>query len=211
MALNDIRRDYCSDTLHRKELHINPLKQFSLWMDQAIESGIKDPTAMVLATVAEDGQPSQRIVLLKQFSESGFVFFTNYGSRKAQEILAQSKVSLLFPWHAQNRQVIVWGEATPVSAAESAPYFHSRPRDSQLAAWSSPQSREIPSREALEVEFEKMNARYPQGEIPLPEFWGGYRIKVQRFEFWQGGQRRLHDRFAYELKQGEWELCRLAP
>lgn len=211
MALEDIRREYLLGGLKRDTLKHDPYEQFELWMDQAIQSGIPDPTAMTLATVDQEGQPSQRIVLLKHLDENGFVFFTNYGSAKARDIEGNPKVSLHFPWHMMERQVKVMGVASRISVTESLKYFLSRPRDSQLAAWASPQSRRIDSRSLLLGQYEAMKQKFQKGEIPLPDFWGGYRIQPALFEFWQGGAARLHDRFQYSLQQGAWEISRLAP
>ena len=213
MDLDDIRRDYHAAELNRDDLHDNPFEQFSLWMEDTIRSGVRDPTAMVLATVSADGQPSQRIVLLKQVSDAGFVFFTNYESQKAEDISGQAKVSLLFPWHAQNRQVKVCGRATKVPAADAREYFDSRPLESRIAAWASPQSRVVGSREDLLKKFEEYKAKFLSGEVPLPDFWGGYCVQPESFEFWQGRSSRLHDRFSYEkLEQsGGWRIQRLAP
>lgn len=211
MALEDIRREYLLGGLKRDTLKLDPYEQFELWMDQAIQSGIPDPTAMTLATVDHEGQPSQRIVLLKHLDENGFVFFTNYGSAKARDIECNPRVSLHFPWHMMERQVKVMGIASRISVAESLKYFLSRPRDSQLAAWASPQSRRIDSRSLLLGQYEAMKQKFQKGEIPLPDFWGGYRIQPSVFEFWQGGAARLHDRFQYRLQQDTWEISRLAP
>lgn len=212
MDLQAIRRDYLSGSLTRDELAQDPLAQFSVWMDQAIKMQLTDPTAMVLATAARDGQVSQRVVLLKGFDERGFVFFTNYESRKSREIGANSKVSLHFPWYPIERQVLVCGVAEKVSAEESRTYFQSRPRDSQLAAWASPQSRVLSSRETMLQQFDSISKKFADKEIPLPEFWGGFRVRPSQIEFWQGGANRLHDRFRYEMQAGgDWKIDRLAP
>lgn len=213
MDLEKIRREYLAGGLRRENLQANPYSQFSRWLQEACDSGLPDPTAMVLATVAEDGQPSQRIVLLKHADEHGFVFYTNYGSRKARDITANNKVSLLFPWHYMERQVKISGRAEKVSHTESLKYFTSRPSESQLAAWASRQSSRISSRQVLQQQFEAMKSKFAEGKIPLPDFWGGYRVQAECFEFWQGGGKRLHDRFVYEHKNsaGEWQISRLAP
>jgi len=210
--LQAIRRDYLSGSLTRESLAENPIEQFSTWMDQAIEMQLVDPTAMVLATSARDGQVSQRVVLLKGVDERGFVFFTNYESRKAREIGVNSKVSLHFPWYPIERQVMVCGVAERVSQEESRAYFQSRPRDSQLAAWASPQSRVLTSRDIMLQQFDSIGRKYADGDIPLPEFWGGFRVRASQIEFWQGGANRLHDRFLYTLQAGNhWQIDRLAP
>lgn len=212
MDLELFRREYLSGGLKREDLLADPFSQFRLWLDQAIASGMGDPTAMVVATVSADGQPSQRIVLLKRYDERSFLFYTNYGSRKADEIAGNDRVSLLFPWHALDRQIKICGRAEKISAAESLKYFLSRPRDSQLAAWASTQSRKISSRDFLMTQLAHMKEKYREGEVPLPDFWGGIKVIPHEIEFWQGGEHRLHDRFVYEL-QGDrtWEIHRLAP
>ncbi len=211
MKLDDIRREYVAQGLNREDLFAEPLKQFELWLQQAVDAGIKDPTAMTLATVGADGAPSQRIVLLKQCDAKGFVFFTNYGSRKAQDIEQNPQVSLHFPWHMFERQVKVQGRATRISTAESLRYFLSRPHESQLAAWASKQSHSIRSRQVLLQQFEAMKQKFQQGEVPLPDFWGGYRVEPTAMEFWQGRENRLHDRFEYRLGEQGWSIERLAP
>lgn len=211
MALDQIRRDYLQGGLRRDELPADPLALFETWQQQAIACGLPDPTAMVVATVAIDGQPSQRLVLLKQLDARGFVFFTNYGSRKAREIAGNPHVSLLFPWHGMERQVNVRGRAEKVSVAESVQYFMSRPRDSQLAAWASPQSSPLSSRDFLLNQLASMKQKFANGDVPLPDFWGGIRIYPQEIEFWQGGASRLHDRFQYRRDGAAWQIQRLAP
>jgi pyridoxamine 5'-phosphate oxidase len=211
MDLEALRREYLKDGLEREYLADDPFDQFEKWMAQFLELGLADPTAMTVATVAPDGQPSQRIVLLKHVDQSGFVFYTNYSSRKANEIDANPKISLHFPWHAVERQVKVCGVAEKVSPAESLRYFTSRPKGSQLAAAASPQSKVISSRTLLLNEFERLKQKFREGEIPLPDFWGGYRVVPSEIEFWQGGQNRLHDRFRYTRSEDAWEIDRLAP
>jgi pyridoxamine 5'-phosphate oxidase len=212
MALDQIRRDYLQGGLRRDELPANPLTLFATWQEQAIVCGLPDPTAMVVASVAADGQPSQRLVLLKQLDAHGFVFFTNYGSRKAREIAGNPQVSLLFPWHGMERQVNVRGRAERISAAESLKYFMTRPRDSQLAAWASQQSAPLASREFLLNQLERVKDKFANGAVPLPNFWGGVRVDPREIEFWQGGAGRLHDRFQYRRGDGDtWQIQRLAP
>ena len=212
MNTDDLRQQLMAQGLNQNELDINPFRQFETWYAQTIETGIYEPGAMTLATVDEDGQPWQRIVLLKLFDESGFVFFTNYESRKAKQIAANSKVGLLFPWHALGRQVKITGEAEKVSTAESLKYFTTRPRGSQLGAWASGQSQVISSRAILESMFDSMKQKYANKEVPLPPFWGGYRVKPKTFEFWQARDSRLHDRFLYKkTESGDWFSQRLAP
>lgn len=212
MDLQSIRREYLTGSLTREQLDASPVTQFALWLDQAIKMELVDPTAMVLATVGADGQPGQRVVLLKGFDEHGFVFFTNYDSRKSRDIAANANVSLHFPWYPIERQVLVCGVAEKVSTAESAAYFHSRPRESQLGAWASPQSRVLASREDMMAQFTAIQEKFADQEIPLPDFWGGFRVRPSRVEFWQGGANRLHDRFQYSLQgPGHWQIDRLAP
>jgi len=212
MDLESVRRDYLLGGLEREDLADDPIAQFNRWMEQALKMDLKDPTAMTLATVSETGQPSQRIVLLKRMEENAFVFFTNYNSRKAGEINNSNKVSLHFPWHDIERQVKICGTAEKISAAESLRYFVSRPRESQLAAWASSQSDAISSRTFLLNQLESLKQKFIDGEVPLPDFWGGYRVIPFEMEFWQGGRNRLHDRFRYRRQEdGDWIVQRLAP
>jgi len=216
MDLQSIRREYLTGSLTREQMDPSPVVQFATWLDQAINMRLVDPTAMVLATVDADGLPSQRVVLLKGFDEHGFVFFTNYDSRKSRDIAANANVSLHFPWYPIERQVLVCGVAQKVSSDESAAYFQSRPRESQLGAWASPQSRVLASREDMMAQFETVRGKFADREIPRPEFWGGFRVRPSRVEFWQGGANRLHDRFQYswqnaEKSAGHWQIDRLAP
>ena len=198
--------------LEHGDLDSDPFKQFEVWYGEACELKIHEPGAMSLATVDENGQPWQRIVLLKLFDEKGFVFFTNYESSKASHIATNPLVSLLFPWHALGRQLKITGEVEKVSTAESLKYFTTRARGSQLGAWASEQSSMISSRSILEAMVESMKRKYANKEVPLPPFWGGYRVKPTSFEFWQERNNRLHDRFMYQEKiQGKWVSRRLAP
>ena len=212
MDIENFRREYLQGGLNREDLQDDPIAQFDIWLSQTIESGIGDPTAMVVSTVSAEGRPSQRIVLLKHVDDDGFIFYTNYGSRKAKEIEGNNKVSLLFPWNKLDRQVKVGGSAEKISVAESAKYFMSRPRGSQLAAWASKQSRKITSREFLLTQLANMKEKFADGEVPLPDFWGGIRVRPHEIEFWQGGEHRVHDRFEYCLQNdGSWEISQLAP
>lgn len=211
MELEDIRREYTKGGLRRKDLLADPIAQFDFWLKQAIDAGLTDPTAMTVATVDESGQPFQRIVLLKDVDQNGFVFYTNLGSRKAQQIEANSKVSLHFPWHPLERQVHITGVAEKLSAVENMKYFSSRPKASQLAAIASKQSSRISARGVLEGKFLELKKKFEKGEIPVPSFWGGFRIKPQSIEFWQGGEHRLHDRFLFSKDAEEWHIDRLAP
>jgi|TARA_B110000977_G_scaffold34357_1_gene45911 pyridoxamine 5'-phosphate oxidase len=214
MSLQDNRREYDYGKLTRESLSASPFDQFTLWMEQAIEAGIQDPTAMSVATVSAEGKPWQRMVLLKDFDQRGFVFYTNLGSRKAQEIEANAQVSLHFPWLQLDRQVIVGGRAERLSTVDVMKYFLSRPKGSQLAAWASKQSSRINSRQALETQFAQIKEKFAEGEIPLPDFWGGFRVMPEEIEFWQGGEMRLHDRFSYSRSDDDsssWDISRLSP
>ncbi len=211
MDISAYRQDYQNIPLTRDQLQADPMQQFTLWFEQACKAGILEPNAMSLATVAADGQPSLRTVLLKFFDAQGFVFYTNFGSRKAREIADNPRVALLFPWVELARQVTVIGTAHRISTVESARYFASRPRDSQLGAWVSRQSEVISSRQLLVQQFEKAKRKFLEGKIPLPDFWGGYRVVAHSMEFWQGQTSRLHDRFLYSRRESGWSLERLAP
>jgi pyridoxamine 5'-phosphate oxidase len=208
----EFRREYLAGGLRRDMLDACPITQFQRWLEQAVEGEIRDPTAMVLATNDAAGSPWQRIVLLKDVSTAGFVFYTNYRSAKAKAMAEQPVVSAHFPWNALDRQVCLAGRVEKLSLTESARYFLSRPRESQLAAWASRQSRPISSRAVLEAQVAAIRARFGEGELPLPDFWGGYRIVPSRIEFWQGGAHRLHDRYEYRLQSaGDWHIEQLQP
>lgn len=212
MDIGHIRHDFDSHPpLLEENLAADPLQQFERWFKEALDSGIAEPNAFVLATVSADGMPSQRTVLLKYFDEHGFVFYTNYSSRKAQEMAGNAQVSMLFPWLALQRQVKIQGRVEKVSREQTLRYFLSRPRDSQLGAWTSPQSRVIDSRAMLLNQWAKMKEKFARGDVPLPDFWGGYRIVPTLLEFWQGQPSRLHDRFEYTRSDNAWQRARLAP
>lgn len=212
MRYEQFRREYTAAGLTRDMLDACPMRQFETWLEQAIAAELNDPTAMVLGTVDEEGAPRQRIVLLKGLSQRGFVFYTNYGSDKARAIEREPHVSIHFPWNVLDRQVIVTGAAQKISSSESAAYFATRPRESQIAAWASRQSRAIADRTTLEMQAQQIRDRFGDGEIPMPEFWGGYRVLPTRVEFWQGGEHRLHDRFVYRRgEQREWTIEQLQP
>jgi len=212
MNSETLRRELMARGLLCDDLCSDPIKQFEQWYAQTIETDLAEPTAMSLATVDEQGQPWQRLVLLKLFDERGFVFFTNYSSRKAEQIAANSKVSLLFPWQALGRQVKVTGEADKISTAESVKYFATRPRGSQIGAWASHQSQVIKSRAILDTMFDEMKHRFLDGGVPLPSFWGGYRVAPETIEFWQARESRLHDRFIYRKdEKTQWFSERLSP
>ena len=204
-------KQYLQSTLDRKMLDANPFAQFKIWYQQAEENNVLTPNALSLATASASGAPSVRTVLLKYYDETGFVFYTNYNSRKAKEIVENPQVAMLFPWLQVERQVRITGSIEKVSLAQSFKYFASRPKDSQIAAWCSNQSEKIESQAILKMKFEEMKNKFRSGKIPLPSAWGGYRLIPQSFEFWQGRDNRLHDRFQY-MKNGEnWAIDRLAP
>lgn len=213
MDLSQFRRDYLKGGLARSSLAPDPVLQFTTWFEQARATDIPDPTAMILATVGADGQPSQRTVLLKYYDETGFVFFTNFESRKAREMAANPRVSLLFVWLDLERQVQINGIARRISASESAKYFMSRPKDSQVAAWVSSQSHPLSSRQMLMQKFQEMKRKIGEGKVPIPSFWGGFRVRPDEVEFWQGRKNRLHDRFLYTRKDDDdgWKIGRLSP
>ena len=207
----DLRREYRMKPLTRKDLDPNPFRQFAGWFDEALETEAMDPNAMSIATVDPDGQPSLRTVLLKYYGEDGFVFYTNLSSHKATDIDGNDRVALLFYWHEVHRQIKILGRAQKISMAENVRYFMRRPRDSQIGAWVSRQSSIISSRSILENKFAELKQKYAAGEIPLPSFWGGYRVVPTSIEFWQGRESRLHDRFVYTLDDEDWRIERLAP
>ncbi len=211
MDISHFRREYLKGGLQRNNLAKDPVEQFTDWFEQARKTDIADPTSMILATVDEAGRPSQRTVLLKYYDETGFVFFTNYESRKAKEIAQNPRVSLLFVWLELERQIMISGVAQKISVAESAKYFMSRPKDSQVAAWVSSQSHSLSSRQMLMQKFHEMKTKFGEGKIPLPSFWGGYKVVPDEFEFWQGRKNRLHDRFHYTPAVDGWKISRLAP
>jgi pyridoxamine 5'-phosphate oxidase len=213
----DIRREYISKGLTRKDLSENPFTQFDKWMNEAIDAGLDMPNAMSLATSSLEadnlttGDISLRTVLLKSFDENGFVFFTNYDSKKATQINSNPKAALLFPWLTLDRQIKISGRVEKISKAESLKYFLSRPLESRIAATSSNQSKITTSRNELMLEFNKIKQKFKDGKLPLPDSWGGYRVVPSVIEFWQGQKNRLHDRFEYKLIDRVWQINRLNP
>jgi pyridoxamine 5'-phosphate oxidase len=210
--LADLRREYSTQPLRRTDLDSSPYRQFDRWFEEALEIEAMDANAMSIATVSSDGQPSLRTVLLKYYDETGFVFYTNLESRKAGEIGKNSRVAVLFYWHELHRQVKIHGRAEKITAAENLKYFLRRPLDSQLGAWVSRQSSVVSSRAILENKFDEMKRKFADGKVPLPSFWGGYRVAPASLEFWQGRESRLHDRFVYrQTDEKGWLIDRLAP
>ncbi len=207
-----MRKQYRSEIVYEESLAGEPMEQFARWFQQAADSHLFEPNAMVVSTATPDGRPSSRTVLLKQFDSRGFVFFTNYASRKGRELSENPHVALLFPWHPIARQVIVTGTAARIGRDETAAYFRSRPHGSQLGAWASEQSSVIGSRAELDRRYAELAERYPEGEqVPVPPEWGGLRVVPQEVEFWQGHENRLHDRLHYVLEGEKWRLERLCP
>jgi pyridoxamine 5'-phosphate oxidase len=214
--MNDVtslRTDYAKGALDEADVAAAPHEQLSRWVDEAVAANAPEPNAMALTTVAADGKPSSRIVLLRGLDAEGLVFYTNYESKKGEDLAATGCAALLFFWPTLERQVRVEGAVSRVSAEVSEAYFRSRPRESRIGAWASAQSRPLATREALARRVEEVDARFPGDDVPLPPFWGGYRVVPERFEFWQGRPSRLHDRLVYNLKAGDggWALQRLMP
>jgi pyridoxamine 5'-phosphate oxidase len=211
MDLSEFRKEYAAHGIDRHELLDDPLAQFKAWFDQAKTAGVIEPNAMVLSTFGLDGFPSSRTVLLKAADERGFSFFTNYDSKKGEEIAANPRVTLLFPWFSLERQIHITGLLTRTSEEESVTYFARRPYGSQLGALASDQSDIIADRGVLEMRLADLKAKHPEGQVPRPPHWGGYRLVPISFEFWQGRTNRLHDRFHYTLNKGVWDIVRLSP
>lgn len=211
LDLTQMRQNYTLARLDEESVDSDPLKQFENWFDEARKCEIKEPNTMLLATCGANHIPSIRAVLLKIFDEKGFVFFTNYNSDKAHDISENPYVALEFLWLDLERQIRIIGKAEKISTMESLKYFMSRSRESRIGAWVSNQSRVISSRQAMMMQIEKMKTKFSQGDIPLPDFWGGYRVVPEKIEFWQGRENRLHDRLLYTKKSSEWNISRLAP
>jgi pyridoxamine 5'-phosphate oxidase len=210
----DLRTSYAGLPLDESDLAADPLSQFDTWFAEAVAAALSEPNAMILATVDADGTPSTRTVLLKGYGPKDFRFFTNHGSRKARAIAGNPQVSLLFPWHPMHRQVIVEGTASQLSREESAAYFRTRPHGSQLGAWASERQSSVVTRSALEARYAALERRWPD-EVPLPDFWGGYRVVPRTVEFWQGRANRMHDRLRYRRAEPDiddkWVVERLSP
>ncbi len=208
--LTELRNKFRKSGLSRSDLDDDPVKQFSLWFTEAIDSGIVEPTAMSLAT-SDESEIGLRTVLLKYFDDKGFVFYTNYESKKSRQIEKRPEAAILFPWVALDRQIKIIGGVEKVSSLESIKYFATRPKDSQIGAWASKQSTIISSRDILQNQFESMKRKFSSGEVPLPDFGGGYRVIPRTIEFWQGRESRLHDRFIYRRIEDNWTVSRLSP
>ncbi|HTU92716.1 MAG TPA: pyridoxamine 5'-phosphate oxidase [Gemmataceae bacterium] len=212
MQIADLRKEYTAGGLSEADVDADPLHQFEKWFGQALAVQLPEPNAMTLATATPDGQPSARVVLLKAFDASGFTFFTNYDSRKGRELSANPRAALLLFWPELQRQVRIEGTVERVSEAESDAYFRSRPLGSRLGAWASGQSEVIASRDVLEQRVRELMQRFPDGDVPCPSHWGGYRVRPLAIEFWQGRPDRLHDRLRYRRVQPDgWRLERLSP
>lgn len=211
--LGELRREYAAGGLDEDDLEADPITMFRRWLHDAVAAGVYEPNAVVVATASPEGLPSARMVLLKGLDERGFVFFTNYRSRKAGELAANPACALVFPWHPLERQVRVEGEAHLLDAAENDAYFAGRPRSAQVGAWASPQSQVVPDRLELEERYRQTAARFDGSDVPRPEGWGGYRVAPHSVEFWQGRVGRMHDRLRYRQggQGGAWVVERLAP
>ncbi|WP_369857774.1 pyridoxamine 5'-phosphate oxidase [Candidatus Thalassolituus haligoni] len=209
--LSDIRKEYTQGRLDEAKVAEHPVTQFHAWFEHYRTTAPEEPTVMTVASVDEHGQPWQRILLLKSYDDDGFVFFTNYESNKGRHFATNPKASLHFFWMKVERQVQIQGEVVPMSREEAQAYFHSRPRESQLGAWASQQSRPLASRSELETRFTQLSVEYQDQEVPVPNHWGGYRLVPSRMEFWQGGEHRLHDRVEYQLEREIWKIQRLNP
>jgi len=212
MSIAHLRKEYARESLSERDVHPDPIQQFGHWFEQARAAELMEPNAMALATVSPTGQPSVRMVLLKEYSERGFVFYTDYRSRKGLELAANARAGLCFWWDALQRQVRINGSVEQVAREEAAEYYKSRPHGSRVGAWASHQSQVLPSRETLEQAVARLDTQHPEGsDVPLPPHWGGYRVIPQEMEFWQGRPSRLHDRIHYARGAGGWTRERLSP
>jgi pyridoxamine 5'-phosphate oxidase len=209
--ISGIRRDYLLTELNESTVFNDPFKQFSKWMDELLKSKTIDPSAMILATANKDGIPGVRVVLLKGYDKEGFTFYTNFESSKGRDLIENPNASILFFWREFERQIRISGKVKKVSKEESEEYFHSRPYESQLAAWASNQSEVIPDRNFLDKKYEEMKVKFNNGVVPLPPHWGGFKLVADSFEFWQGRDNRLHDRISYIKEGSDWKIVRLAP
>jgi len=211
-SIADLRQNYTLAGLSEADLNSDPIAQFNVWFQQALDADLLEPNAMTIATATPDGKPTARIVLLKGVDQRGFVFYTNYESQKGQQLIANPYAALVFLWDKLERQIRIEGKVVKLDREESAAYFHSRPKASQLGAWASAQSRVIPNREVLEQKLEDLQTQYKDETVPIPEHWGGFRVVPNRIEFWQGRPSRLHDRLVYDLKDDHsWQIQRLSP
>ena len=211
-SIADLRQNYTLAGLSQEDLDSNPIAQFNVWFQQALDADLLEPNAMTVATATPDGKPTARIVLLKGVDKRGFVFYTNYESQKGQQLIANPYAALVFLWDKLERQVRIEGKVVKLDREESEAYFHSRPKASQLGAWASDQSRVIPNRDVLEQKLTDLQNQYKDKTVPIPEHWGGFRVVPSRIEFWQGRPSRLHDRLIYDLQDdGSWQIERLSP
>lgn len=210
--IENLREDYRAKSLNRADVAADPIDQFGRWFQEALDAQLPEPNAMTLATCTRDGIPSARVILLKGFDANGFVFYTNYESRKGQDLINNPQAALVFCWLELQRQIRIEGTVEKLAPDLSLRYFQSRPKGSQIGAWASPQSQVIENRAILEENVAALNLKYAeQDQLPLPENWGGFVLKAKHLEFWQGRSSRLHDRMAYTLTEGEWTIDRLAP
>lgn len=212
MSVSKMRREYSSRPLLESDTDADPIRQFQVWFDEAVDAKLPEPNAMTLATATPDGRPSARIVLLKEFDQRGFTFFTNYSSRKGVELGENPHAALVFFWHELERQVRIEGTVEPVTEVESDAYFLIRPPGARLGAWASDQSQVVGGREVFEARYRALEWQHPEGNLHRPPHWGGYRVRPEQIEFWQGRSNRLHDRLRYRrVDPGDWTLERLAP
>jgi len=209
--LHKMRREYDSGALQEQEMAADPMEMFARWLEEAIAAGIDEPNAMTLATATPEGKPSARVVLLKEMTRNGFTFFTNYRSRKGEELRLNPYAALMFDWHEMARQVRIEGAVEQLPPDESDAYYLSRPENARIGAWTSPQSRVVADRGELDALQREVEQRFAQEPLPRPDHWGGYLVRPERIEFWQGRPNRMHDRLVYEKNEEEWSLQRLAP